>query len=207
MIPRTFGLAAVCVFCLVQMVAADTRISISGGAEISTDFSGYDNAPLALHLQAIADAPPWIRKHVPLELAVGFTGPYPDEHVVVEYDAWGPSPHYNYWSPHYRFSEAVRIYGRGRNTPNRALDGMEIGVGFGNHQIVSRLRDQDIGQVKKGMRVETQWRAELVLRTIFLPSRTAGPVLELDVQRALERTRNDAAGTAVVLSLGWRFRV
>jgi hypothetical protein len=203
------------VFCIMVVVAlcvlnaaplcAGTRMLVMGGAELSSDFqSASDIARPAFSLKAVVDAPPIIRRHVPLELAVGFTGPYPQGRGSAA--DYLPAPNAYRGPTRSRTSESVRIYAIGRNGPDHKPDGMEIAVGLGNHQLFSRAYDSH-GNPMPGYRMATQWRGELVLRTAFLPSLSAGPVLELMVQHSLTRTGDYDGAAAVSLTLGWRFRV
>jgi hypothetical protein len=211
MFPRTFLSAAFCALCVVRLSMAGTRIMVSAGAELSTEFTGLEET-LPWHLNAALDAPPLIRKHVPVELVLGFTGPYPRERhwktTPMGFSASVAYYHYQDWEPRSRFSESVRFYLVGHNTPTHAPDGMELAVGLGNHQLLSRLNDYaHIGE--SGWRVQSQWRVHMAFRTQFLPSHSSGPTMELELQRPLDNTGGFEvfwASTAIV-TLGWRFRV
>jgi hypothetical protein len=110
MIPRIFMVVEMCALCAAPLSAAGTRMFVSAGVEGSSEFYEGEPPQRAYCLKLVIDAPPSIRKHVPIELAFGYTGPYPERewHPAV-YDAiadWQPS-RYTYWSPHYRISESV----------------------------------------------------------------------------------------------------
>jgi hypothetical protein len=197
-----------CTLLIAQTAAAQTRLTVSAGPEFSTEFN-QQTAPLALHLNVAADAPAWIRRHVPLEFALGFTGPYPEDHSypiqIAALDDW-PYGHYNHWEPRDRFSEGVRIYLISRRPDTQAPDGVELALGVSNHQIFSRLYN-DQGREVSGLRFDTQFRADVAFRTLFLPSHPSGPLLELDLERALEDAGVVDGGWAARFTIGYRFRV
>ena len=206
---RVFGVV-LCAFCLVGAAFAGTRIIVTAGGEFATDFPERSASSMAPNFKAVVDASSWLPKHLPLEVAFGFTGPYPaqDEWYVPVDNAFDYRPvgYYYHWQPRSRFSETVRYYFVGSMDSTHAPDGVELALGIGDHQVYSRQYDE-YARLIGGYRVESQLRADLDVRAVFLPTQPSGPVFELNVQRGLQDTQVLDAGWTLLVSLGWRFRI
>jgi hypothetical protein len=190
-----------------------TRISFSAGADypIPTDIPRFDGP--SLRLQATVDAPPSIRRHVPLEAVLSFSGPYADRGTYVIVSPVTPAdPRYSvyrqgYFEPRYSASAAVRIYTAGHKSDRVTPNGLEAGLGLGVHQFVT-----DQSSWYTGERIHTQYdvqfRASGFVRMYFQPTRPQGIFLEMDVQRALEDHHQTYLPIASVMAtLGYRFRI
>jgi hypothetical protein len=92
----------------------------------------------------------------------------------------------------------------GRHTPTGAPDGMELAIGIGNHQVISRILDAHTLQAT-GWRIDAGWRAHLAFRTLLLPSEPEGPVIEGELQNGAAISGQTA--TSFSLTLGYRFHV
>jgi hypothetical protein len=189
-----------------------TRVGLAAGAEypVPHDMPRF-NEP-SLHLRAVVDAPPVIRRHVPLEAVLSFTGNYASRgnYVYGMTDYWGPayySYHPHFYEPRCSAAAAVRIYTTGHRKDTGKPDGLEAGLGLGVHQFFSdkvahhggpRLRTQH----------DVQFRASGFVRIQFLPTQPQGVFLEIEGQRALEDHNNSFLPIAGILAtLGFRMHI
>jgi len=213
MIPRTLVAMILCLLSVVPLAQAKTRMLLGVGTDVSSvGFMGSEGPDVmsALHLSAAVDAPDAIRKHLPVELVLGYSGLFgrrepmspPAAGMGILDSRWVS----NYWDLRYSTSETVRVYLMGRTAIRHKLDGAEVGVGFGNHQFMFERMDGSERRVL-GTRFVSQWRGHLFLRGNILPTQPSGPFLEGEWQHSFGSTQTLLPVNSVLLTLGYRFHI
>ena len=196
MFPRTFGLVALCTLCMIGIATADTRISASGG------ISGIGSVSDVLewsspYLQVTVNAPTVLHHRLPLEFVVAAEGPFSNS-LIVDADTPG-SPH---WSRAFGTEAILRMFASASNYP------LEPGVGIAYYQFRPYVNAERYESYCQSMPIQTQWRWDVFLRVNILPSRSSGPLLEVEAQHVFDESKQgDMPLGAILAKLGWRFRV
>ena len=137
MIPRILMVVVMGAICVAPLSAAGTRIFVTGGTGWVDVYRSNESVIEGMpRLEVVADAPPFLRKRVALEFALGFAGPFSSTPLPPEvlYDASTTTAWrswYYLWDTRSHVSESVRIYWQGRRKPDGRPDGIEVGIGGG----------------------------------------------------------------------------
>ena len=178
---------------------AGSRYSVAVGVDGHEDYN--QDFPAAL-FSITADAPHVLRKHIPLEFAVGYIGPYKHNFTRCD-DASNHSA--RYWTRAHDTYQAVRLY-TGFNSAGADAP-LEAGLGLSCHQFwmyEPGLRSDGVHYLGE----RTQWRgqAHLGLNIVRFDSNTF--FLEADIERALtDHNSRSLPLWSAFGKLGWHFRL